>query len=394
MQVPFVDLKAQYGNIKKEIDSAIENVINDTAFIGGKYVKEFEAGFAKIYGVKHVISCGNGTDSLYIIMKKLSIGAGDEVITVANSWISSAETIGQTGATPVFVDVHPEYYSIDDNLIEEAITPKTKAIILVHLQGQMCDVDKVEAICKANNIDLIEDCAQSHFSEYKGTRAGKVGIAGSFSFYPGKNLGAYGDAGCIITNDDDLAIKFRMYANHGALIKHQHEIEGINSRLDGLQAAILSAKLPYILQWTEQRVNCAKLYQKHLAGISEISLPKVRPDSKHTFHLFVIRAERRDDLMTYLKEKNIETAIHYPTPLPNLPAYAYLNKTPADFPVASQLQKEILSLPIYPELEEEKIKYIAESIQSFYQNGNDKTMVGQVKERFQVENKFSKRQKV
>jgi dTDP-4-amino-4,6-dideoxygalactose transaminase len=353
MNIPFVDLKSQYHSIKGNIDSAITNVIEQTAFIGGQYVKEFEKKFAELYGVKHVISCANGTDSLYIIMKMLGIGKGDEVITVANSWISSAETIGQTGAKPVFVDVHPDYFSIDDDVIEKAITPNTKAIILVHLQGQACDLDKIESICKKHKIHLIEDCAQSHFSEFNGRRAGTVGIAGSFSFYPGKDLGAYGDAGCIITNDDEMAARFRMYANHGALIKHQHEMEGINSRMDGLQAAILTAKLPYILQWTEQRIKNAALYDKYLAGIEGISIPKVRPNTKHTYHLYVLKAQRRDELMAFLKERGIETAIHYPTALPNLPAYAHLG---------------ILSLPMYPELAEDQIIYIADSIRSFYQS--------------------------
>jgi dTDP-4-amino-4,6-dideoxygalactose transaminase len=366
MNVPLVDLKSQYKFIKADIDTAIKNVIDETAFIGGTYVKGFEKAFAELYGVKHVISCANGTDSLYIIMKMLGIGKGDEVITVANSWISSAETIGQTGATPVFVDVDPVYYSIDDNKIKSSITSNTKAVILVHLQGQACDVDKIEAICKAHNISLIEDCAQSHFSEFKGRRAGTVGIAGSFSFYPGKNLGAYGDAGCIITNDDEMAARFRMYANHGALIKHKHEMEGINSRMDGLQAAILTAKLPYVLQWTEQRIKNAKLYDTHLAGIAQLVLPAVRPASKHTFHLYVVKAERRDELMVYLKSKGIETAIHYPTPLPNLPAYAYLNTKPSDFPIATSLQTQILSLPMYPELEEAQIQFVAETIREFY----------------------------
>lgn len=368
VQVPFVDLKQQYCNLKNEIDAAICNVIAETAFVGGKYVKEFEKKFAEAYGVQHVISCANGTDSLYIIMKMLGIGEGDEVITVANSWISSAETISQTGARPVFVDIHPEYFSMDERLLEAAITSKTKALILVHLQGQICNLETIETICKKHNIFLIEDCAQSHFSEHKGKRAGTVGIAGSFSFYPGKNLGAYGDAGCMITNDDELAAKLRMYANHGALVKHQHEIVGLNSRLDGLQAAILSAKLPHILKWTEQRIANAKLYDKHLEDIQEIVTPQVRPQSKHTFHLYVIRVQKRNELMNYLKENGIESTIHYPTALPNLKAFCYLNNKPENFPVATQMQKEILSLPMYPELTEDQIKYIAETIRSFYKS--------------------------
>jgi dTDP-4-amino-4,6-dideoxygalactose transaminase len=366
MRVPLVDLYAQYLGIKGDIDEAMANVIRETAFIGGKYVKAFEQAFAELYGVKHVIACANGTDSLFILMKMLGIGSGDEVITVANSWISSSETITQAGAKPVFVDAHPEYYSMDETKLEAAITSKTKAVIAVHLQGQMCAIDVIKDICDKHGIYLIEDCAQSHFSSLNGKRAAQFGIAGSFSFYPGKNLGAYGDAGCITTNDDKLAERCRMFANHGALKKHHHLMEGINSRLDGLQAAILHAKLPYILEWTDKRVVNAALYDKHLGGIPQIQIPAVRPGSYHTFHLYVIRAENRNELMEFLKQKGIETAIHYPTALPNLPAYAYLGHTPHDFPVATGLQNEILSLPMYPELEEEQIVYVAEAIKEFY----------------------------
>ncbi len=366
MQVPFVDLKAQYNSIRPAIDKAIADVISETAFIGGKYVNAFEEQFAELYGVKHVVSCANGTDSLYILMKMMGIGTGDEVITVANSWISSSETISQTGAKPVFVDIDPVYYSMDEEKLEAAITSKTKAVIAVHLQGQMCAIDAVKIICDKKGIPVIEDCAQSHFSALNGVRAGLTGIAGSFSFYPGKNLGAYGDAGCIITNDSALAEKCKMYARHGALKKHEHQIEGINSRLDGLQAAILSAKLPHILSWTDKRIANAALYNKQLAGINQIVLPAQRPASKHTYHLYVILAQQRDALMLHLKEKGIETAIHYPTALPNLPAYKYLGYSHADCPVASNLQSQILSLPMYPELNEAAIAYIASAIRSFY----------------------------
>ena len=366
MRIPFVDLKAQYEHIKPGIDKAIADVIGSTAFIGGKYVKEFEQQFAALYGVRHVISCGNGTDSLYILMKMLGIGAGDEVITAANSWISSSETISQTGAKPVFIDVHPEYYSLDETQLESTITSKTKAVIVVHLQGQVCNMDTIRSVCDKHSIPVIEDCAQSHFSEYKGTRAGLFGIAGSFSFYPGKNLGAYGDAGCIITNDDALAEKCRMYANHGSLQKHQHKMEGVNSRMDGLQAAILSAKLPYILQWTARRIHNATLYNNYLQGINEISIPAVRPDTMHSYHLYVIRAKQRDKLAQWLKDHGIETAVHYPVALPNLPAYQYLGYSALDFPVATALQTEILSLPMYPELTEEMIREVADSIKAFY----------------------------
>lgn len=367
MQVPFVDLKTQYQSIKPEIDNAIQSVIAKTAFISGEYAKEFEQKFAELYGVKHVIGCGNGTDSLYIIMKMLGIGAGDEVITAGNSWISSSETITQVGAKPVFTDPDNVYMSMSGEAVAKAVTAKTKAVIVVHLHGQMADMDGIQKVCKEHNLYLIEDCAQSHFSEYNGKRAATMGIAGSFSFYPGKNLGAYGDAGCIVTNDDELAKKCRMYANHGSLKKHQHEMEGINSRLDGLQGAVLTAKLPHILQWTEQRIANAALYNKYLADVSAISLPVARPGTKHTYHLYMIRAQKRDALKTYLQEKGIETAIHYPVALPNLSVYNYLGVTPSDFPVATALQDEVLSLPMYPELGEGAIKYVADCILEFYQ---------------------------
>ena len=366
-QIPFVDLKAQYHSIKKDIDNAIANVINDTAFIGGRYVKEFEKAFANLYEVRNVISCANGTDSLYIIMKMLGIGKGDEVITAANSWISSSETITQTGARPVFVDIDPEYYSMDENLLASVITPRTKAVIAVHLQGQMCAIEKIKAICDSYKIHLIEDCAQSHFSSYKNVKAGLTGVAASFSFYPGKNLGAYGDAGCIITNDDELATKCRMYANHGALIKHQHQIEGINSRMDGLQASILLAKLSYIAEWTGKRIQTAGLYNNILAKIEQIKLPAIRPQSKHSFHLYIILAHQRDELLQYLKSNGVEAAIHYPAILPLLPAYNYLGYVPGDFPVAYSYQQKILSLPIYPELKSEQVNYTGDVIKSFYQ---------------------------
>jgi len=365
MNVPFVDLKQQYISIKDEMDNAIQNIISNTAFIGGKEVDAFEENFEKLYGVKHCIPVGNGTDSLFIIMKMLGIGVGDEVITPANSWISSSETISQTGATPVFADIEEDYFTIAPQHVEELITDRTKAIMPVHLYGQMCDMDGIMQIAKKYNLHVIEDCAQSHFSEYYGKRAGLFGDAGSFSFYPGKNLGAYGDAGAIITNNDALAEKCKMFARHGALKKHQHKIEGINSRLDGLQAAVLNVKLNYILKWTEQRIANAKLYDSYLNDIPDIVIPKVRNNSKHTFHLYVIRAKKREELAEFLNENNINTALHYPKILPHLEAYSYLeNRT--EYKVASNYESQILSLPMYPELNDGAIKYIAKKIREFY----------------------------
>lgn len=364
--IPFVDLHRQYMSIKAEIDQAISGIIESTAFIGGEAVEHFEQNFAQKYGVKHCISTANGTDSLYIIMKMLGIGPGDEVITVANSWISSSETITQTGARPVFVDIDPDLYSINEELLEAAVTHKTKAIMPVHLHGQMCEMDTIMKLAKKHKLFVIEDCAQAHFSSYKSKQAGLFGIAGSFSFYPGKNLGAYGDAGCIITNDDDLALKCRMFARHGALKKHQHQIEGINSRLDGLQAAVLNVKLKYIEEWTQKRIDAANLYNSYLQNIPQISLPTVREDSKHTFHLYVIRADQRDELAAYLNEKEIQTAIHYPTALPNLPAYKYLGYSAEDFPIATDYQSKILSLPLFPEIEKSEIEMVCNCITQFY----------------------------
>ena len=365
MKIPFVDLHAQYLTIKSDIDNAIASVIKETAFIGGKHVKNFEEEFSKAYGVKHCIGVANGTDAIYIIMKMLGIGAGDEVITVANSWISTSETIGQTGATPVFIDIEHDYSTIDVKQIESKITTKTKAIIPVHLYGQSADIKALKTIADKYNLYLIEDCAQSHFTAFEGKNVGTFGIASTFSFYPGKNLGAYGDAGCILTNDDLLAEKMRMYANHGALKKHQHKIEGINSRLDGIQAAILSAKLPHLLKWNEARIKNAGYYDEVLKNIEGVTLPKVRPGTKHTFHLYVIRTSKRDELQTFLKDKGVETAIHYPTTLPLLPAYNHLNHKKEEFPVAAKYQNEILSLPMFPELSKEMMNYVGQTIKEF-----------------------------
>jgi len=371
-KINFVDLKKQYLNHKKEIDDSIFEVINNTAFISGEFAKKFEDEFSLIYGVKNCVSTANGTDSLYVIMKALDIGYGDEVITVSNSWISSSETISQTGAKPVFVDIEGNTHSIDANKIEDKITSKTKAIIIVHLHGQMCEMNKIIQISKKHNLKIIEDCAQSHFSEFEGLKAGTIGDAGAFSFYPGKNLGAYGDAGCIITNNEDLAIKCRKIANHGSLIKHHHEIEGINSRLDGIQANILRVKLKYILDWTNQRILAARLYNNYLSSLDEIKTPIVRENTKHTFHVYQIEVKsNRDELINFLNEKGIPTSIHYPKPLPFLECYEKYNYTEIDFPVVSKLNKKIISLPIFPEIEKNQIEYICNSIKEFYEKNRN-----------------------
>jgi dTDP-4-amino-4,6-dideoxygalactose transaminase len=364
VNIPFVDLYAQYLSIQQEIDAAIRDVIRASAFIRGSYVDSFEKAWAETLGMKHCISCANGTDALYISMRALGIAPGDEVITTAHSWISTSETITQAGGRVVFVDTYGETFNIDPGLIESKITSRTVGIIPVHLYGQAADMDSVMAIAAKHNLWVIEDCAQAHLARYKGKLVGTSGNIATFSFYPGKNLGAYGDAGCIVTNDDRLADWTATYARHGG--KGQHVMEGINSRLDGLQAAILKVKLPHLPAWTDARRRVASQYDEMLSGIEELATPKVAPDCDHVYHLYVIKTGRRDDLKKYLTEAGVSTALNYPKALPFYPAYAYLGHTPQDFPVAHANQSRILSLPIYPEMQQEMVVYVAGCISRFF----------------------------
>jgi dTDP-4-amino-4,6-dideoxygalactose transaminase len=365
MNVPFVDLKAQYLALKSEIDPAIHAVLDQTAFIGGKYVDDFERAYAEKYGVKHCVSCANGTDAIFITLKALGIGPGDEVITAANTFIATAEPITETGAKPVFVD-NDAYFHLDPALIEAKITPRTKAVIAVHLYGQPADIAAIQAVCDKHDLRLVEDCAQSHFATYHGQMTGTFGVAGTFSFYPGKNLGAYGDGGAVITNDDALARKARLFANHGSLQKYVHEIEGVNSRLDAIQAVVLRVKLGYIDDWNRARNSHARKYNELLAEVYGITCPQLRTDSFHIFHLYVIRAPRRDELAAFLKTKGIATGIHYPFALPYMPAYGYLGHKPSDFPIAHAWQGQLLSLPMYPELTEAQILHVTDTIREFF----------------------------
>lgn len=363
VKVPFVDLKAQYLSIKEEIDNAIQNVIEQSAFIGGSAIKQFEAAFASYVGVKHCIACGNGTDSIEILLTAMGIGKDDEVIVPANSWISTSEAVSAVGATPVFVDID-EFYSIDISLAEKKITTKTKAIIPVHLYGHPADMPAVMQLGEKYKLKVIEDCAQSHGAEINGKQTGTWGHAASYSFYPGKNLGAYGDAGAMLTNDDELAAISRQIANHGQVKKHHHVREGRNSRMDTLQAAILLAKLPHLELWTQQRIMHAALYNELLKD-AKVIIPIVKNKYSHVFHLYVIRTENREALQSYLSERGVETAIHYPTALPLLPCYNNYGYKSQDFPVAHHNQSRLLSLPMYAELNKEQIKYTAELIKEF-----------------------------
>jgi dTDP-4-amino-4,6-dideoxygalactose transaminase len=372
MRVPFLDLTAQYESIKEDIDRAIAAVIAENAFVRGRFVHEFEASYAEQYGIKHCIGVANGTDALFIVLKMLGIGPGDEVITAANSWISSSEVITLTGATPVFVDIEEDYYNLDTARLEAKITDRTRAIIPVHLYGQPAAIDTVMAIADNHGLAVLEDCAQAHFSTLAGERVGTFGNAATFSFYPGKNLGAYGDAGCIVTNDDALAAAVRSFANHGSNPedKHQHIQEGINSRLDGIQAAILSAKLPHIQEWNQRRAHWGARYTELLADVEEVVTPAIRPGATHVFHIYCVRVPQREALQAFLADRGISTGIHYPTALPFLDAYEYLAPTEADFPVAARFQDEILSLPMFPELTDEQVVHVASSIREFYAPGS------------------------
>ncbi|HUL00707.1 MAG TPA: DegT/DnrJ/EryC1/StrS family aminotransferase [Nitrospirota bacterium] len=366
MNIQFVDLKAQYETIKDEIDSAIKEVVSETAFIGGKHVTKFEESFAKFCAAKHCVGVGNGTDALFIALKSLGIGAGNEVITVANSFIATSEAITQTGAKVVFVDINPKTYNIDTSKIEEKITSRSKAIIPVHLYGQPADMDPILALAKKHNLKIVEDCAQAHGALYKGRTIGSIGDMACFSFYPGKNLGAYGDAGAIVTNDEALAKNARMFANHGRVDKYDHEMEGINSRLDGLQAAILGVKLKHLDAWSAARRMNAYLYNENLKE-TDLVTPVELANVKAVYHLYIVRVKKelRQKLQDHLKSKGISTGIHYPIALPNLKAYSYLKHTSSDFPEATKASQEILSLPMYPELSENQIRFVAQEIREF-----------------------------
>jgi len=365
--VPFADLYAQYLGIKQDIDAAIEDVIRTSAFIRGSHVQRFEEDFAAATGVKHCVSCANGTDSLYIAMRSLGVKLGDEIIAPAHSWISTTETISQAGGSVVFCDTDALTYTIDPAQIEAKITPRTVGIIPVHLYGQPADMDAIMAIAKKHNLWVIEDCAQAHFARYKGRMVGTMGDAASFSFYPGKNLGAMGDAGALVTNNTELAERMAMFARHGGLTKGEHRIEGINSRLDGLQAAVLSVKLPHLAGWTQRRQEVAAEYSRLLSGIPGLELPVTAEGREHVFHLYVIRYEKRDELAKHLSTACIQTVINYPISLPFLPAYARLKHTPQDFPNAYFNQSRILSLPIFPEITATQLQAVGEAIGRFSQ---------------------------
>lgn len=365
--IPLVDLKAQYKSIKDEIDAAIAAVIEQTAFVGGPHLKAFEEAYARYCGVNHCVGVANGTDALFVALKALGVGAGDEVITAANSFIATSEAIKMAGAQVVFVDINPRTYNIDVERIEEKITPRTKAIIPVHLYGQPADMNPIRDIARKHRLHVIGDAAQAHGASYRGQPISKWADITCFSFYPGKNLGAYGDAGALVTDNEQWATLARMWANHGRIQKYDHDFEGVNSRLDGLQAAILTAKLRHLESWTEARRRHATSYNTALERLTVVT-PEELEDVRAVYHLYVIRvpASMRAPLQEFLASAGIGTGVHYPIALPRLNAYRHLGYGEEDFPEAVKASHEIVSLPMYAELTDEHIRRVANRLEEFF----------------------------
>lgn len=368
MNIKFVDLKRQYQSIKKQIDDTILDCLNNTAFIGGEALVHFEKAFAEYAECTYCVPVANGTDALEITMKAMGIGTGDEVIVPANSFVASAEAVSNCGAQVVFCDVNPISYNIDANLIKPLINTKTKAIMPVHLYGKIANMQPIQQLAKQHQLLVIEDASQAHGARYHAKMSGYFGDAATYSFYPGKNLGAYGDAGAIVTNNEQVYNTTKRIANHGRIAKYNHEIIGRNSRMDALQASILNIKLKYLDTWVKRRRSIAKMYTDLLQNNPNVQLPKDNPVDESAYHLYVIQVEesQRDALQTHLKQKGIATIIHYPIALHQLKAYAHLQHKAMDFPVSYQSSKQILSLPIYAELTDEEVRYVVEAIVSFF----------------------------
>ncbi len=370
MKIPLVDLKAQYDTIKNEIHTAIFHTLETSQFILGEGVEGFEQDFAKYCGTRFAVGTNSGTSALHMALLALGIGPGDEVITVSQTFIATAEAISWVGARPVFIDIDEKTYCMDPSKIEKAVTKKTKVILPVHLYGHPADMDPILAAAEKHHLWVVEDACQAHGALYKGKRVGGLGHAACFSFYPGKNLGAYGEGGAVVTNDPDMATKIRKLRNHGGLRKYEHEMIGMNARLEGIQGAILRVKLPFLDQWNEQRRKNAARYHDLLKRL-DVVLPEEASYAKSVFHVYVVRIKDRDRLNAYLNDHGISSIIHYPVPNHLLPFYRALGYKEGALPVTEKVSKEVLSLPLYPELTEEQMRYVAETIQSFLHSAKE-----------------------
>lgn len=368
MQVPFVDLKTQYQGIKDEVLSEINDVLENTAYICGKKAKKFEEDFAKMHESKHALALSNGTSALHVALNALGITTGDEVIVQANTFIATSEGVTVCGATPVFVDNDKRTYNIDVTKIEAAVTPKTKAILPVHLYGQPAEMDAVLEIAKRHNLHVVEDCSQAHLATYKGKKIGSIGVIGTFSFYPGKNLGAYGEGGGVTTSDTALYEYMLRYRQHGSVEKYVHDIPGLNYRLEEIQAGVLNVKMKYIEKWTNERRRVAALYSDTFKDLNiEQVITPYNPDHvSPVYHLYIIRVKDRENLIKHLAANGVQTGLHYPLPLHMQKAYSDLGYRPDDFPVAKKFADEILSIPMYPEMTDDMVHYVCETIRSFY----------------------------
>ena len=362
MDVPFLDLAAQYASIKEEIDASIHDVISSSAFAGGRFVERFESSFADYCGCSRAIGVASGTDALWMALLALGIGPGDEVITVPNTFIATAEAISLVGAVPVFVDVCPDTYTMNPALIGPALSKRTRAIIPVHLFGQTADMDPIMDIARQRKLFVIEDACQAHGAEYKGRRAGTIGDAGCYSFYPGKNLGAYGEAGAIVTNRSDIAERVRRFRDHGQKKKYFHEIVGWNGRMDGIQGAVLYTKLKYLDQWNQARRNNAHKYRQALSTVEGIVLPVEASYGKHVYHVFAIRAVNRDSLIEHMEASGVHCSIHYPLPIHLQEAYTILGLKKGAFPVSERCAEGFISLPMFPELKDDQIERVSMTI--------------------------------
>jgi dTDP-4-amino-4,6-dideoxygalactose transaminase len=373
MNIPFVDLQSQYKALKEEVDAAVLAVMQRGDFVLGGAVTEFERVFADYCGAKYCVGVDSGYSALELIVRAYGIGPGDEVITAANTFIATTLAISNTGATPVLVDIDPQTYNIDPAKIAAAITPRTKAIMPVHLYGQPVDMDPILAIARKHGLRVFEDAAQAAGARYKGRMVGSLGDAAGFSFYPGKNLGAYGDGGAVVTNDAEIAEKVRLLRNIGQKVKYYHEVKGFNHRLDTMQAAVLVVKLPHLNGWNAERRRAAATYNDLLADLPFVT-PTTAAYAEHIFHLYVVRVHNREALMDHLKERGIASGLHYPIPIHLQPAYSELGYKQGDFPITEAYAETILSLPIFPELDDDKVAFVVDAIRDYFDAHPDETL--------------------